>query len=961
MSNGKIFLLDGMALIYRAFFAFIQNPRITSTGLNASAMMGFTNTLLEVIKKQKPTHLAVVFDTSAPTQRHIQFEAYKAQREEMPEDLRKSIPYIFRIIEGFNIPVITMDGYEADDIIGTLAWKAGDLGYDVFMMTPDKDFGQLVRDNVKIYKPARMGNGDEILGVEEILKKWEITDPKQVIDILGLWGDASDNIPGVPGVGEKTAKKLIQEYGSMEVILENIDKLKGKMQENFRNFTEQAKVSKWLATIDTQVPIELDLEALKMEPVNEPALREVFEELEFRTLMRRVLGESGGSAEASADSRIGDSSPSRSGGVDLFGNPIAPASPKKVKPQPANQTSMFDQVLEDSESVSEEEVAVYKTIQDVAHEYRIADTEESLLALLEELNGAAEFCFDTETTDVESLHAELVGLSFSTAAFKGWYVPVSSNRDEAVALVDRFKGVLLSSKLKIAQNIKYDITVLQNYGVTVAGPMFDTMLAHYLLEPDQRHNMQLLSEKFLGYTPVSIETLIGKKGKSQGSMRDVELSAIAEYAAEDADVTFQLYGILKPVLEERGLMGLLMDVEMPLVLVLEAMERQGVRVDVDFLKDYSNQLLEQVRGVQASIFQEAGGVFNIASAQQVGTILFDKLKLSDKPKKTKTGQYQTDEETLNALLGKHPIVQHIMDFRALQKLKSTYVDALPLLVDAQSGRVHTHFNQAVAATGRLSSQNPNLQNIPIRTELGREIRKAFVSKGHETVLLSCDYSQIELRIIAHMSGDAGMQEAFKQGLDIHTATAAKVWGVNLDEVDKEMRRKAKTVNFGIIYGISAFGLSQRVGISRGEAKEIIENYFKQFGGVKEYMDDTVNKAREQGYVETILGRRRYMRDILSANAVMRGFAERNAINAPIQGSAADMIKVAMIQIHDWLNAEKLKSRMILQVHDELLFDVPAEELAYVEPKVIALMEGAMKLDVPVLVESGKGNNWLEAH
>jgi len=532
-----------MALIYRAFFAFIQNPRITSTGLNASAMMGFTNTLLEVMKKQKPTHLAVVFDTSAPTQRHIQFEAYKAQREEMPEDLRKSIPYIFRIIEGFNIPVITMDGYEADDIIGTLAWKAGDLGYDVFMMTPDKDFGQLVRDNVKIYKPARMGNGDEILGVEEILKKWEITDPKQVIDILGLWGDASDNIPGVPGVGEKTAKKLIQEYGSMEAILENIDKLKGKMQENFRNFTEQAKVSKWLATIDTQVPIALDLEALKMEPVNEPALREVFEELEFRTLMRRVLGESGGSAEASADSRIGDSSPSRSGGVDLFGNPIAPASPKKVKPQPANQTSMFDQVLEDTESVSEEEVAVYKTIQDVAHEYRIADTEESLLALLEELNGAAEFCFDTETTDVESLHAELVGLSFSTAAFKGWYVPVSSNRDEAVALVDRFKGVLLSSKLKIAQNIKYDITVLQNYGVTVAGPMFDTMLAHYLLEPDQRHNMQLLSEKFLGYTPVSIETLIGKKGKSQGSMRDVELSAIAEYAAEDADVCGNAFGV----------------------------------------------------------------------------------------------------------------------------------------------------------------------------------------------------------------------------------------------------------------------------------------------------------------------------------------------------------------------------------------------------------------------------------
>ena len=961
MSNGKIFLLDGMALIYRAFFAFIQNPRITSTGLNASAMMGFTNTLLDVIKKQKPTHLAVVFDTSAPTQRHIQFEAYKAQREEMPEDLRKSIPYVFRIIEGFNIPVITMDGYEADDIIGTLAWKAGDLGYDVFMMTPDKDFGQLVRENVKIYKPARMGNSDEILGVDEILKKWEITDPKQVIDILGLWGDASDNIPGVPGVGEKTAKKLIQEYGTMEAILENTDKLKGKMQENFRTYAEQAKISKWLATIDTQVPIELDLEGLKMEPVNEPVLREIFEELEFRTLMRRVLGD-GGTAGSSASDGVADATSSGSGATDLFGNPVAPSTPKKAKPQPSNQTSLFDIVGGDDDEAGDSGVAVvYKTIHDVQHEYIVADTDAGIASLLLALQEAREFCFDTETTDVESLHAELVGLSFSTAPHQGWYVPVPADRGEATALVQKFADVLASDRLKIAQNIKYDITVLQNYGVTVSGPMFDTMLAHYLLEPDQRHNMQLLSEKFLGYTPISIETLIGKKGKSQGLMRDVELSAIAEYAAEDSDVTLQLYHVLKPALEERGLLGLLMDVEMPLVTVLEEMERQGVRVDVDFLKDYSNQLLEQVRGVQANIFQEAGGVFNIASAQQVGTILFDKLKLSDKPKKTKTGQYQTDEETLNALLGKHPIVQYILDFRALQKLKSTYVDALPLLVDAHTGRVHTHFNQAVAATGRLSSQNPNLQNIPIRTELGREIRKAFVSKGPETVLLSCDYSQIELRIIAHMSGDAGMQEAFKQGIDIHTATAAKVWGVGIEEVDKEMRRKAKTVNFGIIYGISAFGLSQRVGISRGEAKEIIENYFKQFGGIKDYMDETVNKAREQGYVETILGRRRYMRDILSANAVMRGFAERNAINAPIQGSAADMIKLAMIQIHDWLNAEKLKTRMILQVHDELLFDVPADELAYVEPKIKALMEGAMTLDVPVLVESGKGNNWLEAH
>lgn len=957
MSNGKIFLLDGMALIYRAFFAFAQNPRITSTGLNASAMMGFTNTLLEILRKQKPTHIAVVFDTSAPTQRHIQFEAYKAQREAMPEDLRKSIPYIYRIIEGFNIPVITMDGYEADDIIGTLAWQAGDLGYEVFMMTPDKDFGQLVRSNVKIYKPARMGNGDEILGVEEILKKWEITDPKQVIDILGLWGDASDNIPGVPGVGEKTAKKLVQEFGSMEGILENTDKLKGKLQENMRNFSEQAKMSKWLATIDTKVPVELDLDGLKLDAVDEAKLREVFEELEFRTLMRRVLGHSEPLLESAQQVAVA--------GFDLFGNPLVAPTVKKIKSSNPNQTSFFDAepLLNPvgNDEIEEKESVIYKTLANVAHDYRIANTDLLLQELLSELDASQVFCFDTETTDVESLHAELVGLSFSTKSFTGWYVPVPADREAALKLVSLFTPILLSHRLKIAQNIKYDLAVMQNYGVGIALPMFDTMLAHYLLEPDQRHNMQLLSEKFLEYSPIPIENLIGKKGKMQGNMRDVELNVIAEYATEDADITFQLYEVLRPLIEKQGLLGLLMDVEMPLVLVLEAIERQGVSVDVDFLKEYSGQLLEQVRAVQASIFSDAGGVFNIASAQQVGKILFEQLKLSEKPKKTKTGQYQTDEETLSALLGKHPIVQHIMDFRALQKLKSTYVDALPLLVDAKSGRVHTHFNQAVAATGRLSSQNPNLQNIPIRTELGREIRKAFVSKGHESVLLSCDYSQIELRIIAHMSADTGMQEAFRAGIDIHTATAAKVWGVNIEAVDKEMRRKAKTVNFGIIYGISAFGLSQRVGISRGEAKEIIENYFKQFGGVKDYMDDTVLKARDLGYVETILGRRRYMRDIHSANAVMRGFAERNAINAPIQGSAADMIKVAMIQIHDWLNAEKLKTRMILQVHDELLFDVPNEEFEYVEPNVKLLMENAMKLNIPVVVESGKGNNWLEAH
>jgi DNA polymerase-1 len=814
-----------------------------------------------------------------------------------------------------------------------------------------------------------MGNGDEILGVAEILKRWEIQDPLQVIDILGLWGDASDNIPGVPGVGEKTAKKLIQEFGSMEAILENTDKLKGKLQENMRLHVEQAKISKWLATIDTQVPVELDIKGLELEPVNEPVLREVFEELEFRTLMRRVLGESGSDANSgSTSSNSGaESAPAANLGTDLFGNPMRASAPKKVKPTNPNQTSLFgaetaspsDDTSDDAAELEEE--VTYKTILDVSHRYRIANSAETIAELLKELENSEAFCFDTETTDVESLHASLVGLSFSTASFTGWYVPVPEDRLQAMSVLEQFRSILGSSKLKIAQNIKYDISVMENYGVSVALPMFDTMLAHYLLEPDQRHNMQLLSEKFLQYSPIPIETLIGKKGKGQGSMKDVELEVIAEYATEDADITFQLFEVLQPALVEKGLLGLLMDVEMPLVLVLEAMERQGVKVDIDFLKEYSNQLLGQVRTVQAAIFSDAGNVFNIASAQQVGKILFEQLKLSDKPKKTKTGQYQTDEETLNSLLGKHPIVQNILDFRALQKLKSTYVDALPLLVDVNTGRVHTHFNQAVAATGRLSSQNPNLQNIPIRTELGREIRKAFVSKGADTTLLSLDYSQIELRIIAHISGDPGMQEAFQQGIDIHTATAAKVWGVAIEDVDKEMRRKAKTVNFGIIYGISAFGLSQRVGISRGEAKEIIENYFKQFGGVKTYMDETVNKARENGYVETILGRRRYMRDINSANAVMRGFAERNAINAPIQGSAADMIKVAMIQIHNWLNDEKLKTRMILQVHDELLFDVPNDELELVEAKIKYLMENSMPLSIPVVVESGTGNNWLEAH
>ncbi len=955
MSSGKLFLLDGMALIYRAFFAFSQNPRITSKGLNASAMFGFTNTLLDILNKQKPTHIAVVFDTAAPTHRHKEFEAYKAHREEMPEDLAKSIPYIFKIIEGFNIPVITMDGYEADDIIGTLAWKAGDVGLDVFMMTPDKDFGQLVRDNVKIYKPGRMGSPDEILGVEEVLKKWEITEIKQVVDILGLWGDASDNIPGVPGVGEKTAKKLIAEYGSIENILENTDKLKGKMQENMIAFAEQAKVSKWLATIDTQVPVELDLVSLQLDPVNAEKLTEVFEELEFRTLAKRVLGASATSVASEED------------GVSR------PKSVKKALPSNPLQGSLFDSPssASSSESVGEtnEEIDLEGegslvpklTIVDVPHEYKTAITVDDRRQLILELEAAEYFCFDTETTNVESLQAEIVGLSFSTKPHTAWYVPIPADKDEAALILQEFAGVLSSSKLKIAQNIKYDVAVLRNYGIVVANPWFDTLLAHYLLEPDKRHNMQVLSEDYLNYSPISIETLIGKKGKNQGNMRDVSVELIAEYAAEDADITLQLYLVFKDLIDQQGVKELFETVEIPLVHVLEDIERNGIALDVDFLKQYSSELLTQMQLVQQRIFESAGFEFNISSPQQVGKVLFEQLQLLDKPKKTKTGQYQTDEETLLSLVGKHTIVQDILDFRALQKLKSTYVDALPELVDKESGRVHTHFNQAVAATGRLSSQNPNLQNIPIRTELGREIRKAFIAGDSGKVLLSADYSQIELRIIAHISSDPGMKEAFQLGYDIHTATAAKVWGVNIDEVDKEMRRKAKTVNFGIIYGISAFGLSQRVGISRGEAKEIIDNYFREFGGVRDYMDEAVRKAQENGYVETILGRRRYIRDIHSRNAVMRGFAERNAINAPIQGSAADMIKVAMIKIHDWLTAEKLSTRMLLQVHDELVFDVPKEELAIVQSNICNLMETAMPLSVPVLVESGIGGNWLEAH
>ena len=928
MSGNKLYLLDGMALIYRAFFAFAKNPRITSKGLNASAMFGFTNTLLDILNKQNPSHIAVVFDTDKPTQRHIEFEAYKAHREPMPEDLRKSIPYIFEILGGFQIPVLTMDGYEADDIIGTLAWQAKDM--EVFMMTPDKDFGQLVKENVHIYKPGRMGNPDEILGVAEILKKWEINRVDQVIDILGLWGDAADNIPGVPGVGEKTAKKLIQEYDNIEGVLAHTHELKGKMKEKFVEFAEQARVSRRLATIDTMVPINTEIDSLIRKEPDADRLKAVFQELEFRTLTNRVFG--AGSATAASVPSV-----SASGQTDLFGTGAA----------------LNEEVLVETPS--------YKTIDDIPHSYRSILTSEEIKAVVEEAMNFDAVCFDTETTALDPFAAELVGVSLTWQAHQGVYIPIDMDFEKAQSQIGLLQPLFASNKLKIAQNLKFDLGILQKYGLKIEGPFFDTMLAHYLIEPDQRHNMKVLCEQYLSYSPIPIERLIGEKGKKQGSMRDVSLEDITQYAAEDTDVTFQLFSILQKELQDKSLKSVFENIEVPLVSVLNDMEHEGVCVDVPFLNAYSKELQEQVLNAQNSIFESAGVEFNIASPQQVGKVLFEHLKLSDKPKKTKTGQYQTDEETLQSLQGKHPCVDHILQFRTLQKLKSTYVDALPEMVNAHTGRVHTSFNQAVAATGRLSSQNPNLQNIPIRTDLGREIRKAFVPSDTDRVLLSSDYSQIELRIIAHISKDPGMIEAFKQGIDIHTATASKVWGVPIEEVDKDMRRKAKTVNFGIIYGISAFGLSQRVGIPRFEAKEIIDNYFAQFPRIKKYMDDTIAFARDNGYVETISGRRRNLRDINSRNANIRGFAERNAINAPIQGSAADMIKIAMINIADWLKSTDLKTQMILQVHDELLFDVPKNELETVQSKVKEIMEGAMVLDVPVLVESGTGANWLEAH
>ncbi len=916
----KLFLLDGMALIYRAFFAFSQNPRITSTGLNASAMFGFTNTLLDILNNQKPKYMAVVFDTEAPTDRHLEFEAYKAHREEMPEDLKKSIPYIKRIIEGFNIKLLAIDGYEADDVIGTLALQAARENIEVFMMTPDKDFAQLVGPNIFIYKPARLGNEVEIMGVPEVLKKWEITDVKQVIDILGLWGDAVDNIPGVPGVGEKTAKKLIAEFGSIENILSNTDNLQGKMKEKFEQFREQALLSKKLATINISVPINFKHEEYLVKTLLEEPLKKVFDELEFKTLTKRVFN--------SANNQTKDVSAQGS----LFDFNDIPQKPGE-----------------------------YNNIHSIEHHYHLIETEAEITSLVENFLNGKEFCFDTETTGLDATSVEIVGLSLSNKAHEAYYIPFDLHFEKSKNKLALFKPLFASKLLKIGQNIKYDLLILENYGIQIKGPLFDTMLAHYLIEPDQRHGMDILAESYLGYSPIAIEELIGKKGKGQLSMAMIDKEKIKDYAAEDADITYQLKTKLSPEIENRRLEKIFYDIELPLIPVLASMEREGVKVDKQFLDKYSKELNLECTEIENEIYSLAGEKFNISSPKQVGNILFEKLQLLDKPKTTKTGQYQTDEDTLQSLSEIHPIVSKILDYRQIQKLLGTYVDAIPKLINPKTGRVHTTFSQTTAGTGRLASQNPNLQNIPVRTEKGREMRRAFVPRDSDHVLISADYSQIELRIVASISKDKGMTEAFRHGIDIHTATAAKVYHVPIDEVTKEMRYKAKSVNFGIIYGQGAFGLASNLHISRSEAKNIIDNYFEQFPGIRNYMDSTINFAREHGYVETIKGRRRYIRDINSKNATVRGFAERNAINAPIQGSAADMIKIAMINIHQWLHSSHLKTRMILQVHDELLFDVPKSEIDEVRVKIEELMANAIELEVPVIVESGFGENWLVAH
>ena len=970
MPAKKLFLLDAMARIYRAHFAFIKAPRITSTGLNTSCVFGFANAILEVIQKEKPTHIGVAFDLPGGTFRNEWFPEYKANRQEQPEDITIAIPYVKKLVEAMDIPLLMLKGYEADDVIGTIAKKAAQHDFEVFMMTPDKDYGQLVEDHIYIYKPAIFGKDAEKLGVKEICEKWGIERPEQVIDLLGLMGDAVDNIPGVPGVGEKTAAKLIASYGSVEGLYENVDKLTGKIAEAIKNNKEKAFLSKKLARIELDVPIDFDEEFLKISSTKAELMSPLLDELEFRTLRKRLLpNESQESNSKTSTTNVSSNTipvvnalKAKSGAqISMFEALSAPANTETIAISNTSQTP-----FEEEEELQIRANSVKDTILNKVHEYHLMDTPALRKSLIQYLSNQDEFCFDSETTSIDAVEAEIVGLSFAYFASEAFYVPIPSEQSEAQSIMNEFKEVFENESIrKIGQNIKYDLMVLKNYGIVLKGRMFDTMLAHYIIEPEQRHGMDYLANVYLNYEPVSIETLIGKRsaaqGKSQGSMRDVAIEKIKEYAAEDADVTLQLKQILEPKLADSQQQKLLENLEMPLVNVLANMEMEGVRIDMNALYEMSSVLETDIKQIQSDIFTLAGQEFNVASPKQLGEILFDKLKLDSKAKKTKTGQYATGEDILSKLENEHEIVRKILDFRELVKLKNTYVDALPSLVSKKTGRIHTSYNQAVAATGRLSSTNPNLQNIPIRTPRGREIRKAFVPRNEEYIILSADYSQIELRIMAAFSGDESMLEAFNQGIDIHSTTASKVFKVALADVTSDMRRKAKMVNFGIIYGISAFGLSQRLNIPRGEAKEIIDAYWVEFPKIKQFMDDTINKAREMKFVETILGRRRYLRDINSQNMTDRGFAERNAINAPIQGSAADMIKIAMINIHHFMEKENLKSRMILQVHDELVFDAHRSEVDFLKAKVDELMCSAIPMSVKMETGIGFGENWLEAH
>lgn len=950
-STDKLFLLDAYALIYRSYYAFIKNPRINSKGFNTSAVLGFVNTLEEVLKKENPTHIGVAFDPSGPTFRHEAYEQYKAQREETPEAIRLSVPIIKDIIRAYRIPILEVPGYEADDVIGTLATEAGKQGITTYMMTPDKDYGQLVSDNVFMYRPKHSG-GFEIMGIEEIKAKFDIQSTEQVIDMLGLMGDSSDNIPGCPGVGEKTAQKLVAEFGSIENLLAHTDQLKGALKTKVEANREMITFSKFLATIKVDVPIKLDMSTLVREEPDEEELRKIFEELEFRTLINRVLKK----ADTPLPSSSGSAAPDPYAGT-LFARPTDSAASENNAPA---QGDLFANFADNGAGDAKNSNLTRLEMLDV--DYQLIDTEEKRKEIIQKLLTTEILSIDTETTGTEPMEAELVGMSFSDAENRAYYVPVPANRDEALKIVNEFRPLYENeNSMKVGQNIKYDMIILQNYGVQVKGKLFDTMLAHYVLQPELRHNMDYLAEIYLHYQTIHIDELIGSRGKNQKSMRDLPPEDVYRYACEDADVTLKLKNILEKELKEQSVEHLFYEIEMPLVPVLVNIESNGVRIDTEALKQSSEHFTLRLQEIEKEIYALAGDeTFNISSPKQVGEVLFDKLKIVEKAKKTKTGQYVTSEEVLESLRNKHEIIGKILEYRGLKKLLSTYIDALPQLINPRTGHIHTSFNQAVTATGRLSSSNPNLQNIPIRDEDGKEIRKAFIpDDGCE--FFSADYSQIELRIMAHLSQDKNMVDAFLSGYDIHAATAAKIYKVDINDVTADMRRKAKTANFGIIYGISVFGLAERMNVPRQEAKELIDGYFETYPQVKEYMDRSIQVARENGYVETIFHRKRFLPDINSRNAVVRGYAERNAINAPIQGSAADIIKVAMALIYQRLQSNNLKAKMILQVHDELNFSVPEAEKEIIQKIVIEEMERAYHMLVPLKADFGWGKNWLEAH